>query len=144
VKPIARPAWRCPREGSGSRPDLLRDPGGGEQAQADRSGEELLRGHILLDPEGELRGRSSGKTKNQRNICTSSGTFRNSSTYTLQRRTSQGRGAVRTVPTTEPITSAMTQALRETLTVHPSPVISQERYVSSRLDLLEVDPQFQW
>jgi len=57
--------------------------------------------------------------------------FRNSSTYAVQRRATQRVGTVRSVPIRKPRTRAMIQEQRETDTVHPRPVISQERYVSS-------------
>ena len=141
VNPIASPAWRLPAgEALDSRTHLLRDPGGGEQAQADRGGEELLGRHVLLDPHREAAGEELGHHEEPQEHLDQQGNVRNSSTYPVQRRTTQRVGAVRSVPIRKPRTRAITQEERETDTVHPRPVIGQERYVSSpALDLFEVD-----
>ena len=68
-------------------------------------------------------GRNSGKTKNQRNICTMSGMLRKISTYRLPTRTAQRMVVVRTVPTKAPTSSAMTHAARAVARVQPSPTI---------------------
>jgi len=64
---------------------------------------------------------NSGTTKYQRNICTSSGMLRNSSTHASPSRTIQGRSVVRIVPITDPSTSAMTHAQADTASVHTTP-----------------------
>src|SRR5215831_684156 len=74
------------------------------------------------------RGRTSGSTKYQRNICTSSGTLRKSSTYTLPSSTTQRLGVVRSVPTMEPSVSAITHADSAVASVQPSPVTSHHQY----------------
>jgi hypothetical protein len=72
-------------------------------------------------------GMNSGTTKYQRNICTSSGMLRKSSTQPLPSRTSHGCCVVRIVPTTEPVMSAMTHAQPDTASVHHRPEISRSR-----------------
>jgi len=64
---------------------------------------------------------NSGITKYQRNICTSSGMFRKSSTQALPSRTIHGLSVVRIVPISAPTVIAMTQAIAETASVHASP-----------------------
>ena len=66
-------------------------------------------------------GTSSGATKNHRNICTISGTLRNTSTYVSPARTTQGSGVVRSVPMIEPSASAMIQAASAVASVQPRP-----------------------
>ena len=66
-------------------------------------------------------------TKYHRNICTSSGTLRNSSTQALPSRTSHGFGVVRMVPTSEPTTIAMISGSTDTASVQPQADISQSR-----------------
>ena len=70
---------------------------------------------------------NSGMTKYQRNIWTSSGMLRKSSTQALPKRTSHGCCVVRIVPITEPTASAMTHAHADTPSVHQSPEISRSK-----------------
>ena len=72
-------------------------------------------------------GNMAGTTWYQRKICTSSGMLRKSSTQALPRRTSQGFGVVRSVPTTEPSTKATTQAQAATERVQPHADMSHSR-----------------
>ena len=68
-------------------------------------------------------GMNSGMTKYQRNIWTSSGTLRKSSTHALPARASAGDCVVRIVPITAPTAIAMTHEAAETPSVHHSPEI---------------------
>ena len=70
---------------------------------------------------------NSGMTKYQRNICTSRGMLRKSSTHALPKRTSQDCCVVRIVPISEPKTIAMIHAQADTPSVHQSPEISRSR-----------------
>ena len=78
-------------------------------------------GGICLIQSPSACGRSSGTTKNQRNICTISGMLRKISTYRLPRRTAQRTLVVRTVPTRAPTESAMIQAASAVASVHARP-----------------------
>jgi hypothetical protein len=72
-------------------------------------------------------GTSSGTTKNHRNICTSRGMLRTTSTYAVASARSQRSGVVRATPSTEPSRNAMTHAPIETSSVHFRPETSQSR-----------------
>jgi hypothetical protein len=86
-----------------------------------------LAGMSCLTHRPQSGGSNSGTTKNQRNICTSSGMLRNSSTQAAPSAASPRCGAVRSVPTAMPINSASSQAVSDTASVQPSPVASQSR-----------------
>ena len=74
-------------------------------------------------------GSSSGMTKYQRNICTSSGTLRNNSTYALATPTSHLFGRVRTVPITRPRIRAMIHAVPAVARVQIKPDHRVSMYV---------------
>jgi hypothetical protein len=72
-------------------------------------------------------GTISGTTKYQMNICTSSGTLRNTSTYIVAGARSHASGVVRNTPNTEPTLKAMTHASTDTSSVHLMPETTQSR-----------------
>src|SRR5688572_9329804 len=58
-----------------------------------------------------------------------SGMFRNTSTYALPARTTHGLVVVRSVPTSEPMVSAMTHATIAVASVQPRPTKRYRRYL---------------
>ena len=75
-----------------------------------------------------MAGTMDGITWYHRKMCTSSGILRKYSTQALPRRTVQGRpSSVRSVPITDPTTSATISDSRETDTVQPQADSIQSR-----------------
>ncbi len=75
-----------------------------------------------------MAGKIDGTTWYHTKMCTSSGMLRNSSTQALPSRTVHGRpSSVRSVPTSEPTTSATASDSKETDTVQPQADSIQSR-----------------
>src|SRR2546423_15041747 len=74
-------------------------------------------------------GNSSGNTKYHRNNWTSSGMFRNNSTYALPILTAHLFGVVRMTPSADPSSNAMMPAHSAVVRVHPRPTKSVVSHV---------------